>query len=186
MLSPEESLRIREEEVVRSEVRRELEAAGPKRSFGAKVWAALNSAFLLWFLSSIVLGVLTAAVSAHQRNRDVLDRREKLQYDLRTELAGRVDEALEAMELDQRRILRGEVYPRSAIYNEVVSYLDNFFLNDPPSPLAELAKRNGSSLTRNRHCQLAPGMLQTIPAEGANQCPNNQLVSLPKRPMPIA
>jgi hypothetical protein len=87
LLSDEERARIRAEETYRHEVREGLDDRGNRW------WAFLNSAFGLWLLGSVSVGVLTwsfGAIRDRQRERTearVLSRR------LRTEVAARVDAA---------------------------------------------------------------------------------------------
>src|SRR5882762_7285196 len=49
MLDDDEKARIRQEEIFRSEIRREIEASKPKKRLSARVWTCLNSSFALWF-----------------------------------------------------------------------------------------------------------------------------------------
>ena len=87
MLSPEEQAKIRAEETYRHEVREELEGTT------SRWWAFLNSAFGLWLLGSVSVGVLTWSFGAirdrqkEQAESRVLSRR------LRTEITARVDAA---------------------------------------------------------------------------------------------
>lgn len=87
MLSAEERARIRAEETYRHDVRANLEGDG------SRWWAFLNSAFGLWLLGSVSVGVLTwsfGAIRDRQREESearILNRR------LRTEIAARVDAA---------------------------------------------------------------------------------------------
>jgi hypothetical protein len=87
LLSAEARARILAEETYRHEVREGLE------SRSSRWWAFLNSAFGLWLLGSVSVGVLTwsfGAIRDRQRERTearILSRR------LRTEIAARVDAA---------------------------------------------------------------------------------------------
>ncbi|HEY6908484.1 MAG TPA: hypothetical protein VI356_03880 [Myxococcales bacterium] len=151
MLSDEEKDRIRAEEIFRSEVRRELARATPTPPLRKRVWLVLNSAFSLWFFSSVVLAGLTAAVAAHQRSRDERNRNETLRRRLVTEIDGRILEAIEGMHVDEKRIEAGQYFPASSIYAQAAAYLDNFFRNDPSNPrdfstYPEFAQRTFRSL----------------------------------------
>ena len=87
MLSEEEREKIRAEEMFRHEVRSGLEESG------SRWWTFLNSAFGLWLLGSVSVGVITWSFGAvRERQQEaaesrVLDRR------LRTEIAARADAA---------------------------------------------------------------------------------------------
>jgi hypothetical protein len=56
MLSDEEKSRIREEEIYRAEVRKQLKASSASTS-GQRLLKAANTPLALWFLSSILLPV---------------------------------------------------------------------------------------------------------------------------------
>jgi hypothetical protein len=81
--------RIYQEEVYRYEVRAQLDKANRKETkLGEKVWAFMNSAFFLWFLSSVVLGVISFSyakwdkqrgLEREQRERAALAERENAQ-----------------------------------------------------------------------------------------------------------
>lgn len=85
MLTDEEKARLRAEETFRDEVRRHLENEKPRRTLGARLWDALNSAIVLWLLSSVVVGSLTcyyedaredAAAARAEAARKAADERE--------------------------------------------------------------------------------------------------------------
>ncbi|MEJ1931168.1 hypothetical protein WDZ92_13015 [Nostoc sp. NIES-2111] len=60
MLTDEEKLRIREEEIYRSEVRKAIEDEKPKpKTTAARAWAFVQTSFGLWVLSTIVVGLIT-------------------------------------------------------------------------------------------------------------------------------
>ncbi len=79
MLSEEEKAKIKAEEIYRSELRNEIATAkveAPK----SRVWALVNSAFFLWFLSTIFVGGITLIWTNYQ-NR-VTDARVKSQREI--------------------------------------------------------------------------------------------------------
>jgi len=125
MLSEEEKERIRAEEIFRDEVRREIEAGRPTPSSAQQLWSLLNSSFALWFLSSIVLGSLTAAIATYQKSHSAHVQRAELRRRLNTEISSRMAEGLIALRLDLKRIENGQVFFASAVYDEALSYLDN-------------------------------------------------------------
>jgi hypothetical protein len=134
VLSDEDRQRLRAEEIFRSEVRRDLEANAPKPLFAKRIWSVINSAFFLWCLSSVVVAGLTAAVATHQKSRDEQTRNAEQRKRITIEISNRVSEAIEAMDVDRARIAMHQSFHASWIYNEVVSYLDNFFRTDPSNP----------------------------------------------------
>jgi hypothetical protein len=87
MLSNEERQHLRAEEIFRQEVRRDIEARVQDRSRRAKFWHALNTPFVLWVLSSIVVGSFGWAFSTFQASRDEKARNLELVRKLDTEIA---------------------------------------------------------------------------------------------------
>jgi hypothetical protein len=131
MLTEEESTRIRAEEIFRLEVRRELAASKPGRSVRDSFWSLLNSSFILWFLSSVVLASVTTAFTYYQSSRGEQIRKAELEGRLDTEISNRISLALAGLRTDQKSIEHGKSYPANLIYRNTQSYLDNFFITDP-------------------------------------------------------
>ena len=98
-------------------------AAGEEK--GTSWWSVLNSSFALWFLSSVVVSGLTAAVALYQKKHSEEKQRKDLQTHLVTEISYRINNGLIAMHLDEKRVNAGNVYAQGALYNEALSYLDN-------------------------------------------------------------
>lgn len=73
-LTPEEILRIKQEEALRAEIRKELTPPEPLTDdkWQQKIWKLLNSTFGIWFLSSVVV-----AVAVHFYNENEASRRER-------------------------------------------------------------------------------------------------------------
>ena len=69
MISDQDQERIRQEEIFRQEIRREIAESTPNKTLGEKIWAFLNSPLGLWFLSTIAIGVLTWSFSEWQARR---------------------------------------------------------------------------------------------------------------------
>jgi hypothetical protein len=97
MLNNEERQRLRAEEIFRQEVRRDIEARSQDRSRRAKFWHALNTPFVLWVLSSIVIGSFGWAFSTFQASRDEKARSLELVRKLDTEIANRIQDALTSL-----------------------------------------------------------------------------------------
>jgi hypothetical protein len=79
--------RIYQEEVYRYEVRTQLDRTGQKKG-GGKIWTFVNSAFFLWFLSSVVVGIISYSyakwdkqreLEKEQRERSAIIEQEKIQ-----------------------------------------------------------------------------------------------------------
>ena len=87
-LSDEERARIRAEETFRYEVRESLAEQG-----GSRWWAFLNSAFGLWLLGSVSVGVITWSFGAIRDRQTERAASRTLSRHLLTEIAARVDAA---------------------------------------------------------------------------------------------
>jgi hypothetical protein len=131
MLSDEERIRIRAEEIFRFEIRRELDATRPRPPLRERLWSLANSSFALWFLSSVVLAGLTAGFTYYQSRRGEQIRKAEIERRLDNEISSRVSSALAGLRIDSARIEQGESYPPGSIYSNTQSYLDNFFVTDP-------------------------------------------------------
>jgi len=81
MLTDADKDRIRSEELYRSEVQKEVQ----KNSPGKKFWAALNSAFLLWFLSTLVVGSVTFFYSKWEKGKEEDQRHRDNEQSLKNE-----------------------------------------------------------------------------------------------------
>ncbi len=134
MLTEEERIRIRAEEVFRLEIRRELEARKPHPSRREQLWLLLNSSFALWFLSSVVLTGLGAAFASHRTRQIAQARRVEIKRRLDTEISNRIAEALTGSRTNAGRIEQGQPYSPRDIYTDTVGYLDNFFITNPSNP----------------------------------------------------
>ena len=125
VISEDEKIRIRAEEIFREEVRQEMAVEKAAHSPGSRLWALANSSFVLWFLSSVVVGGLTAAVAMYQRSHATQAQKAEITRRLNTEISSRIAEGLVALHLDLKRIANGQVFFASGVYNEALSYLDN-------------------------------------------------------------
>ena len=148
MLKQDEQTRIRDEELFRQEVRRELEASKPKKSAGAQFWSLLNSSFALWFLSSVILTGLTSYWSWHRQQNDEKMKKLSIQKRLNTEVSFRIEEGLMALRLDKERSI---VYKPSSIYTEAKNYLDNKVTGYSVSIYPEYPNRSFRSLLFELH-----------------------------------
>lgn len=70
MLSDEEKTRIKSEEIFRHEIQREIEKQHGKKSKWAAVSSIMNSAFLLWFLSTVLVGAGTFFYARSERRKE--------------------------------------------------------------------------------------------------------------------
>lgn len=64
--------RIYQEEVYRHEVRAQLDRTDQKNNkVGGKIWTFVNSAFSLWFLSSVVVGIFSFSYAKWDKRREL-------------------------------------------------------------------------------------------------------------------
>jgi hypothetical protein len=134
-LPEEEKARIQAEEVFRLAVRRDLEAKEPLSSGRARLWRILNSSFVLWFLSSVVVAGIAAVLASYEAGRaERLSKAETIRK-LDTEIAGRLFAVRAALCGDRVRISNGEAFAPSVIYNITVGYLDNTVTTQSGRPL---------------------------------------------------
>ena len=135
MLTEDERARIRAEEIFRHEVRRELEASGARPSRRKQFWLLLNSSFTIWALSSVVVASLTAAFTAHQRSHAEQLQKAEIVRRLDTEISNRIVNALIGSHIEKGQIGKATwAYTPQWIYNDTVSYLDNFFRTNAQNP----------------------------------------------------
>lgn len=70
MFSNIDRKRIYQEEVYRYEVRTQLDKTNQKKIKG-KTWTFVNSAFFLWFLSSVVVGIISFSYAKWDKQREI-------------------------------------------------------------------------------------------------------------------
>ncbi len=91
VLTEREKGKIRAEETFRFELHKQLKAkTNSGRSKRERVWSVLNSSFILWILSSVVLSSLTAGYTFYSNRRAKAEERSKLEYRLNTEISYRI------------------------------------------------------------------------------------------------
>jgi hypothetical protein len=107
MLTEEEKIRIQEEEIFRQEVRRHLEEQKPSLSRGQKLWEIFNKPFVLWALSTLLIGLISWMYSSYQARVKELAERKETTYRIDVEVRNRIDATLEDLEGVKRAIQRG-------------------------------------------------------------------------------
>ncbi len=115
---------LRAEEIYRQEVRKELEEQADKGK-GAAIWKALNSSFAIWFLTTVVVGLVTWSYAAYSDYRQAETRKKESIQRLDTEIAGRVVAALYVIDNMKAEMDQGTAYfPRTGVFDEVAKALD--------------------------------------------------------------
>jgi hypothetical protein len=88
MLTDEDKEKLYQEELYRKEVREQLDSGNSKVTISGKIWMLINSAFFLWLLSSVFLGIISfwyaswdkqKTLDKENREREALSQREKVQ-----------------------------------------------------------------------------------------------------------
>jgi hypothetical protein len=90
MLSEDEKLHIREEEILRSEIRKELDGAESRGSKSSAIWKFVNSAFFLWFASSVLIAAASFLYSRWEKQQAVEQERSLTARKLDAEIASRL------------------------------------------------------------------------------------------------
>jgi hypothetical protein len=121
---------ILDEETYRLEVRRQLEARQAAPGPGGRLWALLNSSFALWFLSSVVLTLVTARYATCQHEREQRAASGAAESRLDTELSNRIFQALAGARADSLDASRGDWHYGVHYYTNITGYLNNRFRED--------------------------------------------------------
>lgn len=91
MLTEKDKLKIRAEEIFRNEARKEIEAQANTPRFWSRVWKVLNTGFVLWLLSSVILAGVGWVYSNWQANRENERRNSERIERLDLEISARLD-----------------------------------------------------------------------------------------------
>ena len=119
-----------QDEILLRDVRRVLDAEQQKKTFRQQAWTWLNSSFVLWFLSSVVIAALSSSYTIYNARRAEQSRRTDARRRVCIEITSRIDEALTALDLDVLRVSHGQYYPPAAIFTEASSYLTLYFASE--------------------------------------------------------
>jgi hypothetical protein len=119
---------IRAEEIFRSQVRQELDAKADEAKGGAsRLWTALNSSFVLWLLSSVVLSGLAACYTGWQNRHAKIKANRELIEKLDTEISNRIYEALSGTRSYEGSIKNNVVWQPKEYFSLMYSFLNNHF-----------------------------------------------------------
>lgn len=131
VLTEAEKAKIRAEETFCFEVRRQLETkTKPAKSRKERIWSALNSSFVLWILSSVVLSSLTAGYTVYKNRHTRVEEKIKLENKLNTEISYRIYQALAGLKSDEERLKSGYPYKPADYYSTTTYYLNNRFVRN--------------------------------------------------------
>jgi hypothetical protein len=129
-LSEEEMKRIKAEEIFRQEIRAQLEKAKPSRTKTEKAWEFLNSAFGVWVLSTVIVGLITLAYTIHLDSVKKEGERKERSQKLEAEINNRRKETLKLLAYFKEKTKGVTYYDEPHfIYKEAVTFMDG--KNDP-------------------------------------------------------
>ncbi len=137
MLDDGRKIEIEEEEAFRLEVSRKL-CTGNTRSKGSQIWAVLNSSFVLWLLSSVIVSGITATYAIYQQRQKDASRVEETRRKLDTEILSRIDQALAGLKITAHEVSSMD-YGAREIYENVFNVLDNSYLASKPENSRDLS-----------------------------------------------
>jgi len=133
-LTDAEKTKIRAEEIFRAAVCHELRAEiRVHKSLKKRAWAALNTSFVLWALSSIVLSGLTAAYTSYQNHHVKAEEKAAMIKKLDAEISNRIHQALGGLITTEMNVNKGQIYALKDIYANVTFYLNNKFTSSDNS-----------------------------------------------------
>lgn len=89
ILSDEEKMHFKAEETFRYEVRKSLEKK-EKKTFWRKVWELINSAFGLWLLSTVIVGLVASSYSDIRAKNEAATKNIETMRKLSTEISSRL------------------------------------------------------------------------------------------------
>ena len=140
---------VHQEKIYRRDIRRALEKQDTKQTLKQKIWVAINSAFFLWFLSTVVVGCIAFLYTQHtERSKETEQDRVAIRK-LDTEIKSRL--YFVARQIDPKRIEDSNV-------SDVLLSLEKPSLESYPiNVFPEYEKRNMRSLLWELHT-LVPQM----------------------------
>lgn len=151
MLTDEQRQQIRAEEIFRRELRRSIDEQKPPLSRREKVWALLNSSFVLWLLSSVLVSWLTTQYAEYQSAEAERLRRQDLVRRLDTEIGTRIFYAGLHLELVRKNTVDSGAGPdgkavlkrtERSLYKDLELFLDNSEVSRNVSVFADYRSKN--------------------------------------------
>ena len=115
--------RIKKEEIYRNEVRSNLEKEGKPSTRLEKSWGFVNSPFMLWVLSTVIVGLVSFGYTRYQERMKKEEENRQTAQKLRAEIDNRSKEILRltAQVIDESRT---RYYEPRWIYKTAVNFLD--------------------------------------------------------------
>lgn len=94
MLSDSEKEKIKHEEIFRLEIQKTLETQTKNLTFGRKIWKLLNTSFALWFLSTVIVGLVTLSYSSFKSTEEKKTANLELERKLNLEISFRLQNSI--------------------------------------------------------------------------------------------
>jgi hypothetical protein len=146
MLDEGEKTRIREEELFRHEVQQQLNAERPPASIGKRLWDLANKPFVLWSLSSLVLGLIGWMYTNYQAYILEQAQHRQLKQKILNEIISRAMESLLFLSDERAKEgQRGSDFPR-VIYLRILDTFNNKDQSNTNSIYPEYRDRSYLSL----------------------------------------
>lgn len=127
LLTEGQKAMVRAEEVYRVQVQELETKADETKSDASQLWATLNSSFVLWLLSSVVLSGLAACYANWQSRNEKIKTNRELRDKLDTEISNRIYEALSGTRSYEGAIKNNVIWQPKAYYSLMYSFLNNHF-----------------------------------------------------------
>jgi len=140
---------IHQEEIYRRDIRHALEKQDTKQTLKQKIWVAINSAFFLWFLSTVVVGSIAILYTQHTERSKESEQDQVAIRKLDTEIKSRLYYV--ATQIDPKRI--EDINASNVLLSLEKPSLESYPINVFP----EYEKRNMRSLLWELHT-LVPQM----------------------------
>lgn len=127
-LTEQQKMQIRSEEIYRSQVQQQLmvEQDGTK-TWTNQLWTDLNSPFVQWLLSSVVVSGLVACYTIWRGRREKAKLKQELIEKLDTEISNRIYEALSGTRSYEGSIKNNILWQPNTYYTLIYSFLNNHF-----------------------------------------------------------
>jgi hypothetical protein len=122
MLTEDDKKRIREEEIYRQEIRRQLEGEKPTPSRRLRLWEAVNKPFVLWSLSTILVGLISLAYTTRETQKKEQSQKKDAINKIDLELRNRIGGSLKYLDKLQQA---GQPIDPDDVFQAVFLYLDN-------------------------------------------------------------
>lgn len=121
MLTEDDKKRIREEEIYRQEIRQQLEGEKLTPSRRLRLWEAVNKPFVLWSLSTILVGLISLAYTTREAQRKEQSQKKEAINKIDLEIRNRIGGSLKYLDKLQQD---GQPFDPDDMFQALFNYLD--------------------------------------------------------------